>query len=60
MTGLANEERAEDTEYFVFRKAFETVTHKILREKLMRYSPDRQIVTDGKPTEWTGPERGGW
>lgn len=42
MTGLANEDRAEDTEYFDFRKASDTVCHKIFREKLMRYSLDKQ------------------
>lgn len=58
MTGLANEKWTEDTEYFDLRKAFDTVTRKILREKLMRYSPDRQTAMDGKPTEWTDPETG--
>lgn len=60
MTGLANEERSEDTEFFDFRKAFYSATHKILREKLTRYSPDGQTDRQrhGKPTEQTGAERG--
>lgn len=58
MTGLANEGKGEDTGYFDFIKAFYTATHKILRETLMRHSPDGQTVMDGKPTEWTCPERG--
>lgn len=60
MTGLANEERAEDREYFDFRKAFDNVTCKILREKLMRYSPDRQTTMDGKQLNGQAQRWGGW
>lgn len=46
MTGLANQERAVDIKYFDFRKAFYTPTHKTLRQKSLRYSPDRQTDSD--------------
>ncbi|GAB0204001.1 mitochondrial enolase superfamily member 1 [Grus japonensis] len=44
MTGLVDEGTAVDIEYLDFRKAFDTVSHKILIEKLMKYGLDKQTV----------------
>jgi len=37
MTRLVGEGRAVDTVYLVFSKAFDTISHKVLTEKLMKY-----------------------
>ena len=41
-TGLVDEGRAVDIVYLDFHKAFDTVSHKILKEKLMKYWLDEQ------------------
>lgn len=43
ITGLGDEVRTADTVYPHFRKGFDTVSHKLLIEKLMRYRLDEQI-----------------
>ncbi|PKU44163.1 rna-directed dna polymerase from mobile element jockey- hypothetical protein [Limosa lapponica baueri] len=44
VTGLVEEGRAVDIVYLDFRKAFNTVSHKTLTEKLMNYGLDDQTV----------------
>ena len=44
MTGLVGEGRAVDIVYLAFSKAFDTVSQKILIEKLMMYGLDEQTV----------------
>ncbi|KAK4811069.1 hypothetical protein QYF61_016355, partial [Mycteria americana] len=44
VTGLVDEGRAMDIVYIDFRKAFDTVSHKILIDKLMKYGLDEQTV----------------
>lgn len=40
-----NEGRAVDIIYLYFRMAFDTITHQILIEKLMKYRSDEQPVS---------------
>ena len=44
MTGLADEGRAVDIVYLDFSKAFDTVSHKILIDRLLMYRLDEQTV----------------
>ncbi|KAK4810486.1 hypothetical protein QYF61_004266 [Mycteria americana] len=55
MTGLVDEGRAVDIAYLDFRKAFDSVSHSILIEKLMRYRLDEE---NGKLAEGPDPEGG--
>ena len=48
VTGLVDERRAVDIVYLDLRKAFDIVSHKILKAKLLIYRLDEQIV------RWTG------
>ncbi|GAB0206764.1 mitochondrial enolase superfamily member 1 [Grus japonensis] len=50
MTGLVDEEEAVTIVYLDFRKGFDTVSHKNLIEKLMKYRLDKQLVSQGQPT----------
>jgi len=57
MTGLVDEGRAMGIVCFDFSKAFDTVSRKILIEKLLIYGLDKQIVKwKWKLAEWVGPE----
>ena len=56
---MVDEGRAADNAYLAFRKAFDTVSCKILIEKLMKYGLDEQTV--GWIENWAeqlGPEGG--
>lgn len=44
MNGLVDEEKVVDIIYSDIRKAFDTVSHKILIEKLLMYGVDEQTV----------------
>ena len=44
MTGLVDERRAVDIVYLDFSKAFDTVSHKILVEKLVECGLDEQTM----------------
>ncbi|GAB0208209.1 mitochondrial enolase superfamily member 1 [Grus japonensis] len=44
MTGLVDEGRAVDIVYLDFKQAFDTVSHSILIEKLMKYMLDEQTM----------------
>lgn len=44
MNGLVDEEKVVDIIYLDIRKAFDTVSHKILIEKLLMYGVDEQTV----------------
>lgn len=44
MNGTLDEERAVDIVYPNFSKAFSTVSHKVLTEKLMKYRLDKRMV----------------
>lgn len=44
MTGLTDEKRAVDFVYLDFSKAFNTFSHKILKEKLLKCGLDEQTV----------------
>ena len=44
MTGLVDEGRAVNIDYLDFSKAFDTVSYKILIEKLMKNGLDEQTV----------------
>jgi len=44
MTGLVDEGRAVDVVYLDFSKAFDTVSHKILIERLLMYGLDEQTA----------------
>jgi len=44
MTGLADETREVDIVYLDFGKAFDTVSHKILIDKLVNYGLDEQTM----------------
>ena len=44
MTGLVDKGRAVDIPYLDFNKAFDTVSHKILTDKLLMYGLDKQTV----------------
>lgn len=44
MTVLVDERRAVDVVYLHFHKAFDTVFHKILTDKVLMYRPNEQIV----------------
>ena len=44
MTGLVGEGRARDIVYLAFSKAFGTVSHKILTDKLLMYGLVEQTV----------------
>ena len=48
MTGSVDEGRAVDTGYLDFSKAFDTVSLKILTEKLLKYGLDEQTVNRSK------------
>lgn len=43
-TSLMDEVRSVDIIFLNFSKAFDTVSHKILKEKLMKYEMDEQTV----------------
>ncbi|KAK4807097.1 hypothetical protein QYF61_018438 [Mycteria americana] len=53
-TGLVDEGRAVDIVYLDFSKAFNTVSHKILIEKLLTYGLDEQtrVVISGTKSSW--------
>lgn len=42
MPGLVDEERAEDVVYLDFTETFDTVSHKVLRDKLLLFGLDRE------------------
>ena len=44
MTGLVNEEKAADVAYLNFSKPFDTVSHNIFTDKLMKYRLDTWTV----------------
>lgn len=46
MSGLVDEGRAEDIACLDFIKAFDTISHKIVKEKLMKYAMDEQTEVD--------------
>ncbi|GAB0207040.1 mitochondrial enolase superfamily member 1 [Grus japonensis] len=58
MTGLVDEGRAVDIVYLDIRKAFDTMSHKILMEKLLMYGLNQQTVRwiEKMLAEQPGPE----
>ena len=44
MTGLVDDERVGDIIYFIFSKAFNTVSYNILIDNLMKYKLDKWTV----------------
>lgn len=45
LTGSVGERRREDVAYLIFSKAFDTVSHNNLTDKLMKYGPDKWTVS---------------
>ncbi|PKU47497.1 rna-directed dna polymerase from mobile element jockey-like [Limosa lapponica baueri] len=56
MTGLVDETRTVKVFYLYFRMAFDTVTHQILMEKLMKYRLDEQPIS----MRWSENWMNGW
>lgn len=53
MTGLVNEKKAEDIAYLDLSKDFNSVSHKILIEKVMKYGLYEQTVRwIARPRQW--------
>lgn len=45
MSGLVDEERMVDGVYLDFRKAFDSISHNILKDKLVNYGLDKWTVS---------------
>lgn len=54
-----DEKRAVDVVFLDFRKAFDTITRKIFKEKLFKYGLDEHSDVDQKLADWPNPE-GPW
>lgn len=54
MNGLVDKGRAVVIIYLVFRKAFNTVSHKIFTKKVIKYGLDKK--TEKWNGKWPGPE----
>lgn len=59
VTCLADEGQAVDTAYLDFREAFDTISHRILLEKLAAHVFDRCSLLSRKLGRWLRPESGG-
>ena len=60
MTGLVDEEKAVDIVYLDFNKAFDTVSHSILLQKLAGHGLDRYTLGWVRElAEGLGPDSGG-
>lgn len=46
MTGLVDKGRAVDIIYLCFSKAYDTISHYILTQKLMKYGLDKPILSE--------------